>query len=255
MKIVVLGSPDNFHINSSAFSLLINDRVLLDAGPGADGITTDMIPKINNVVLTHSHLDHTSMLCFLVDIRCSLGGGVHVHCLQETADAIRNGLLNDKIWPNMENIIIKNQRMIDFNIIKEKYVEMDIDGCRITPLPVIHQVPTLGYCLHGEQHNLLYMTDFIDAEQNTWEWVRNIERLKCAIFEISFSDDMEEVAAISKHLTPGMLQQLLERESFYPKEMYYCHIKPQCASKIAEQVKVRFGDRLKPLKAGMQFDI
>ena len=255
MKIEVFSNPDNFRVNSSSSSLLLDDRVLLDAGPGADNITVPMVAKIENLILTHSHLDHTSMLCFLVDTRIDNGNGINIHCLKETADAVRRGLLNNDIWPDMESVEVEGRPMINFNYIKECYVEMEIGGCRITPFPVIHQVPTLGYCLHGDRGNFIYMTDFWDVNVQVWKWLNGIERLEHAVFEISFPDGMERIAEISGHLTPGLLQQRLEKLSSHPPQMYYCHVKPQFADKINEQVKSRFGEKIKALKSGMVFNI
>ena len=103
------------------------------AGPGADNIPVPMVAKIENLILTHSHLDHTSMLCFLADARINNGNGINIHCLKETADVIRRGLLNNDIWPDMESVQVDGRPLINFNYIKECYVEMKIDGCRITP--------------------------------------------------------------------------------------------------------------------------
>ena len=87
------------------------------------------------------------------------------------------------------------------------------------------------------------------------EWINSIERLGHAVFEVSFPDGMERIARLSGHLTPCLLQQRLEKIFSHPPQIYYCHVKPQFADKIADQMKSRLGEKIKALKSGMIFNI
>ena len=65
MKIEILSNPDNFRINSSSTSLLLDERVLLDAGPGADNIPVPMVAKIEKFNLNAQSLgSHFHALLF-----------------------------------------------------------------------------------------------------------------------------------------------------------------------------------------------
>lgn len=254
MKMKILGSSGSQFDGLHTTSLLIGDRLLLDAGTGTSTLGVEAIDRIENVLLTHCHLDHTATLCFIAD--CRIGGknghGLRVRCLQETADALREGMLNGKIWPDFEKIVIDGVPLMSFEIFKP-FEQLEIDGIRITPLPVEHQVPTSGFCLEGDKGNFLVLIDMDGMPDETLQFINKIPDLHAMTMEVSFPEGMETLAKAAGHLTPLMLGELLDK---MPGEVpvYYCHLKPRYHKEIVAQMHARFGDRAVLLEQGMEFE-
>jgi cAMP phosphodiesterase len=251
MRFEILGSSGGALSKNHTTASLIDERILLDAGTGVFSLNERRLAKVTDIVLTHSHLDHTAMLMFVADYMVSGGGRVAVHCLKETADAIRDGFLNDRIWPDMENIRVNGERVIQFNIVKP-YKTFTAAGRKLTPLPVVHQVPTVAYCLHGKKENFVFVADLYDAESRFWKYLNDLPRFRRMTLEVSFPDGMEELATASYHLTPKMFKNLMSR---IPEKvgLYYCHVKPRYSREIRRQMRQVVGPRASPLKPGQVF--
>ncbi len=249
MKVEVLGAGGGVAPGCDSISLLLDGKVLLDAGTGAFRIPLDVAAGIADVVLTHSHMDHTVALCFLADNHAGLGT-MRVHCLEETANAVREGFFNDRIWPNMENIRVEGKPMVQFKRIEKMRRKMRVGKTALTPFPVDHPVPTLGYCLHGEKETLPVITDLWDASAETWKWLAKQKNIRRIVIETSFPDGLETVARASGHLTPAVLQQRVEEHLPADWEVLCCHIKPRSAKEVRRQIKNRLGKRVSILKQG-----
>ena len=254
MRLKILGNMGGSCRGQYSSSALINDSLLLDVGTGAQQLSLARMLKIDDVLLTHSHLDHMAMLFFLMD--CQIGRknrSLQVHCLKETAVALRRFFFNDHIWPDFENIKVDGVPIMEFNYLTP-YQRQTINGCDITPLPVQHTVPTVGYCLHGDGEDFVFISDILDADDDCWEYLNNLKRFRRMTIEISFPDEMEKVAKDSFHLTPKMLERLLKK---IPSgvEVFFCHAKPQVYGEVLQQVEARFVGRVKPLQRGMVFYI
>lgn len=251
MKIKILGASGGVAPGFDSTAILINDRVLLDAGTGAFQLPPQN--TVRDIVLSHSHLDHTAALCFLADNSGASDGTLRIHCQPETADALRDGIFNGRVWPDMEKIVINGKPFIRFYPIGKAFSPMTISGVKLSVFPVVHTVPTLGFCLHGERESLPIMTDLRAADAEVWKWLANKRRIRRIIIETSFPDEMEKIAIDSGHLTPAMLADFAARYLPQSWKLLCCHIKPRYDDKIQTQIRKHFGKRAEVLKAGRVF--
>lgn len=251
MKVHILGASGSIARGFDSTAILVNDRVLLDAGSGAFRLPAHN--PVRDVVISHSHLDHTMALPFLADNGGGAGGTIRIHALAETIDALRAGLFNGDIWPDMEKIVVNGNPFIKFCPIGKMFSPVTIGGARLSFFPVVHAVPTLGFCLHGEREDLPIMTDMREANAEVWEKLTKKRRIGRIAVETSFPDEMENVAIDSGHLTPAMLV-ALAREYFPPSwKLLCCHLKPGYDAQIRAQIRKHFGKRAAVLKAGQAF--
>ena len=254
MKITILGASGGVAPGYESTALLINDRVLLDAGTGALQMSLANMAAIKDIVLSHSHLDHTAALSFLADNRAAVAGTgtLRVHCQPATAKALRTGIFNDAIWPDMEKIVINGKPILKFCAIGKTLAPMRIGGVKLSPFPVVHTVPTLGFCLHGARETLPIMTDLRDVKPAVWKWLAQKRSVRRIIIETSFPDEMEDIAIASGHLTPAMLARKMAHLPPHWK-LVCCHIKPHHYAKVCAQIRAHFGNRAAVLKAGQIF--
>ena len=61
MKVRVLGCSGAIAKNCRTTSFLLDDNLLVDAGTGVGDLTLDEMRAIDDVLLTHSHLDHIGL--------------------------------------------------------------------------------------------------------------------------------------------------------------------------------------------------
>ena len=251
MKLRVLGHTAGACRGFPSTAALVDEDILLDAGTGASALYGAEMGRVSDLLLTHSHLDHVAMMCFVADYRQQ--EGLTAHCLPETAEAIRTGILNGAIWPRMDRIEVDGKPLISFNPI-EPFKTFEIRGRRFTPLPAEHTTPTVGFCLHGERENFVWFSDICGAEPRVWEWLKGLENFKRVVLEASFPEEDEELARTSGHLTPKTLEALLKN---MPSDLrVYCgHVKPREANVVAAQLRARFGDQATLLEAGQVFEI
>lgn len=251
MKLRVLGHTAGACRGFPSTAALVDDDILLDAGTGASALYGAEMARVSDLILTHSHLDHVAMMCFVADYRQS--EGLTAHCLPETAEAIRVGILNGAIWPRMQNIEVDGKPLISFRDIAP-FESFEVKGRRFTPLPAHHTTPTVGFCLHGEKENLVWFSDICGAEPRVWEWLNRLENFNRLVMEASFPEEDEKLAEMSGHLTPKSLETLLE--NLRPDLRVYCgHVKPREANVVAAQLRARFGERATLLEAGQVFEI
>lgn len=256
MELKILGADGTQCEGSSSTAALADGRVLIDAGTGAHGLSLPEIDRIGDALITHSHLDHTGMLCFIAESRIggANGHGLRVHSFPETADAIREGFLNGKIWPDFEAIKIDGTPLMSFSPFAA-FKTLEFGELRATPFPVEHaSLPTAGFCLTGGREDFVFISDIYDMPDESYAYLADLKNLHRLTVEISYPEGKEDLAEVSGHLTPKLLERILAR---LPGglEVYYCHVKPRYRDAIAEQTEKRFGGRVRPLKSGMTFDI
>lgn len=251
MKLRVLGHTAGACRGFPSTAALVDDDILLDAGTGASALYGAEMARVSDLLLTHSHLDHVAMMCFVADYRQK--EGLTAHCLPETAEAVRSGILNGAIWPRMDQIKVEGRPLISFNDIAP-FQRFEIRGRFFTALPAHHTTPTVGFCLHGERENFVWFSDICGADPEVWEWMNNLENFNRVVMEASFPEEDDDLARVSGHLTPESLESLLK--NLRGDLRVYCgHVKPREANVVAAQLRSRFGDRATLLEAGQVFEI
>lgn len=67
MQVRVLGCSGAIARDCRTTSFLIDGRILIDAGTGVGDLTLDEMQAVDDVFLTHSHLDHIAALPLMLD--------------------------------------------------------------------------------------------------------------------------------------------------------------------------------------------
>lgn len=254
MKLEILGNSGSAGKGCYTSCAVINDCIALDAGTGLHTLPVERMLKIKDVIVTHPHMDHVALLCFLTDHHAVNGSALTIHSLPQTLNALSNFLFNGELWPRMHKITGKRHRMLVSFKPLIPYQATRIRDIRLTPLRVEHGIPTLGFCLHGERENFVYCVDMIDAPPRTWQYLKQLKRFRHMSMEVSFPNEMEALARVSNHLTPVMLKNLAEK---LPADVniLYNHNKMPYQALIRRQVRQSFGNRARPMKRGDIFHL
>ena len=215
----------------------------------------DAQSAIGDVLLSHAHIDHVADLCFLLDNTFGRRKEpLRVWCLDETAEALETHLFNDKIWPNLVAGSFSGTPVLEIRRISpgEPFRLPQAAGeVEVTPVPVHHTVPTVGFILGGPDGGLLFTADTGPTEA-IWEAGAEVSDLRCIITETSFPDELGEVARLSGHLTPALLQVELGK---MPPEVpvYLYHAKPAHLETLRKQVQSLGEPRVRWLEQGKTY--
>lgn len=257
MRVEVLGCSGGVCRGHDTTCLMINDNILLDAGTGASHLSAHQAMKIKDILVSHSHLDHVSSICFISDQDIeNRSEPTRVYCLPETSKALTSDLINGQLWPEIEKVVINGVNMVQFIPVKP-FERIEIGNCAFTPLLVEHAVPTVGYCLHGENYDMVFISDMIRTSDEVYEWIRKrAKRIKYFISEAAFPDRLKKIAEISRHMTPKMLLQECRK---LPQDkgikFYATHIKPLYYEDVIADLSKLKEPTIKVISAGDIFEL
>ena len=101
MKLRVLGCYGGNVPELGMTSFLVNDTVCLDAGFVSGALSLREQVKVKDVIISHSHLDHTCSLPFLIDNNFSAPGfNLRIYAIPEVIASMKNHLFNNHTWPD-----------------------------------------------------------------------------------------------------------------------------------------------------------
>jgi cAMP phosphodiesterase len=222
----------------SLTSFLINGCVSIDGGSLGFALHPDEMGAVRHIIVTHAHSDHTASLpIFIAEAYTSLEAPVIIYGTTEVVTALKDFVFNDHIWPNFENIMLQNGSgpTIEFQTIKPRE-SLSIAGLVITAIPVNHVVPTVGLIVQEDGAVVAFTSDTFTTDE-IWETARDIELLKAIFVDVSYPNELEQLASDSKHLTPKLLAGELEKLN-RDVEIYAVHIKPSNREVVIRQLKM-----------------
>jgi ribonuclease BN (tRNA processing enzyme) len=263
MKVRVLGCSGAIAKDCRTTSFLIDGDVLIDAGTGVGDLTLDEMQGIDQVFLTHSHLDHVAALPLMVDaVAARRSTPLQIYALAGTITALRAHIFNDVIWPDFSRIPTPEAPFVAFHEIKTGQA-LQLKGKLIEVLPAVHTVPAVGYAVTAGTGCWVFTGD---TEQNPAFWKRlNELNVAMLVIETAFSNREKDLAKLSLHLSPVVLANELDNidpAKKYP--IYITHTKPAETALIMAEIQ-KFDETavngpnvshdIRWLRAGQEFDL
>ncbi len=226
MKLKILGCSGGIGAGSYTTSMLLETDVLIDAGTGVGKLDIAELMQIDHIFITHAHLDHVASIPFLVDtVGHRRNKPITVYAIQETLDVLQQHLFNWKVWPDFNVIPTKNAPYMQFCPISVGTM-INLNGCKITPLPANHSIPAVGFQLNSGKKSLVFTGD-TTSNNDFWVVVNQIENLGYLIIESAFSNQDIELAIKSKHLCPSLLADELQKLTKPDIEIYITHLRQE----------------------------
>jgi ribonuclease BN (tRNA processing enzyme) len=253
MKIRVLGCFGSRVPGRFTSSLLVDDKFLLDAGTVSSALSQEEQLGLEDIVLTHAHMDHIVDLAFLADNIFGRPESMRIWGPEPVITAVQDHLFNGLIWPDFTKLPGKGEPTIRLNPLDESGVG-EINSYRLRWARTNHTVYTVGYCLQSESGSLFYSADTTTTD-NLWKMARECDDLKIAFVEASFPNRMEKLAKLSGHLTPALLKEELKKFGDRDIPIKVFHMKPQFLGELQQELAALDDDRLQVLDGGEIFTI
>ena len=222
MELRILGAHDLESKNTHPTCLLIDGRLVIDAGGLASSLTLFQQQEIRAVLLTHHHLDHTRDLPTLGFNVILWQGQVTIYALPQTFDIIVPCLLDGRIYVDLlkKPTLVLKGAMCSQNISPteekppfklceiEPYEKEIIAGYEVLPLPVNHSVPSVGYLVTSSAGgSLFYSGDTGPGLNDCWHHINP----KLIIIEATAPSRFTEELAMRGHLSPQSLKEELSQ--------------------------------------------
>lgn len=221
-------------------AFLLDHDILLDAGTGAGELSVAELAVIDHVFITHAHLDHVAVLPMLIDtVADRRRTPLTVYATEAVITIMRNHLFNWAIWPDFTELPTLQTPFMRFQTV-EIGVPVLIGGRTITPLPVEHTVPAVGYCIDSGVASLAFSGDTGPCNA-FWRTLNRIGNLRHLIIECAFSNREEALARASRHFCPSLLAKelpKLEKDC----EIHITHLKPGQVELTMEEIASDLGE-------------
>jgi cAMP phosphodiesterase len=220
-------------------TFIVNDHLAIDGGSIGFALAPEEMPAIRHVFVTHSHSDHTASLpIFIAEAFTGLDSPVHIYGLDQVINALREFVFNDQIWPDFEKIKLMNGSgpAIAYHLI-EPLKPLTIAGLDLMPVAVNHIVPTVGAIVQDDGAAVIFTSDTYTTDE-IWSRANDVDNLKAIFVDVSYPNELEGLAAASKHLTPQSLAVDLKKLNRQDVEVYAVHIKPTNRDQVIEQLSL-----------------
>ena len=236
--IKILGASGTKAPGYGTSAFLLNSKNVIDAGNLLRPLKEASI-DVENIWLTHSHLDHISDIAYILDNYFSeRTATLNIIGLPQTLKAIKENFLNNAIWPDFSKI-----PLVRTDAMAVKYMEIELgkvyglgNGEFIEAFETDHTVASCGYIYTKDASSVLITADTLDMT-NVFEIIESRKDINSVVFECSFPSSLEDLAISSKHLTPKLLFEAmdnLKRDNF---SFFINHIKPAYIEIIKNEIE------------------
>lgn len=235
MKIHVLGGHGGLAKGFAATSFLIDNTLLVDAGGVASTLSVDDQAKIDNILITHCHLDHIKDLAFLCDNCFGMKPDpFHVFTHETVKGIIKAHLLNDIVWPDFTLLPSSENPTIKLHEVMEKKPFL-VGDYSVTGVKVNHAHDAMGYFIEKAGKTILFTGDTGPTEE-IWKMAHQIKNLAAIFTEVSFPNRLQNVANLSDHHTADSLKAELKKMPDVP--VILTHLKPNYQEEIMQEISL-----------------
>jgi ribonuclease BN (tRNA processing enzyme) len=174
--------------------------------------------KIDNVFITHLHLDHTSDLGILVKANWLQGRQNTLNVIGPKGTKQMCDLFFSKVYPYLEDVIPLEVKDALPGIVQEN------EHYRLSCFPLTHGVSSLAYKIETKENMIVVCGDTYSPVKGLSDFSKNADLL---IHEVSFPDDYPYEK--KDHTKPASLGR--EAEEAGVKTLVVTHLYPVCEGK------------------------
>lgn len=240
MRLRVLGCHGGELQRLRTTSFLIDETLALDAGSLTGSLSLDELLRVDDIIVSHSHLDHVKDLPLLVDLLVGRRDKpLLVHASTACARTLHKSLFNNELWPDFTRIPTRKNPVLRIRPFRPSE-PFSVGRYQVLPIPVSHPVESCGFVISDGQRSLGMSGDTGPTEE-LWKAFNAARNLKAVLLETSFPNMLQGLADISGHLTPNTvrseLAKLHRRNSRAACEVLLYHLKPAFVSLVKRELR------------------
>jgi len=239
-------------------SFLVDGTVAVDAGAITRSLPIAEQSQVRHVFITHSHIDHTANLPFLIENTFGIEDDpLAIYSTRRILAVVRRHVFNNDTWPDFSRIpnrVYPRLRFVDIEA-ERPYVISGLPSgdLEVTAVPVNHIVPTVGLLLRQGGGSVLFTSDTGPTER-VWQVANAATDLRAVITECSFPNRLQSLADVSLHLTPQTLSAELAKLERPARVLIY-HFKPPYVDELRAQLAATALPRpIEELEQGREYD-
>lgn len=250
----VLGASGGIGGRRRTSTYLLGERALVEAGTGVADLELEDMARIDDVLVTHAHVDHVVSLPLLVDsVSDRRETPVTLHATKAVLQDLRAHLFNGRLWPDFSRIrLASGEPALRFSEV-EVGSPVVVGGASLTAIQANHGVPAIGFVIEGPRGRLVYSGDTA-GNPELWAAVEAGGDRCHTIIEVSFPDRFAQLAAISGHLCPARLAEQM-RDVHSPEVVHVTHMKPGHEAEIRHELEAHGLTGMAFLDRGQTFDL
>ena len=216
-------------------STVVNDTIAIDAGSLGMLWPIERQIQIEQIFLSHSHLDHIASLPLFLDNVYRLRPDCpSVYACEETLQCLREDVFNDRLWPDFVQLSEQESPFLELRTIQPE-VPVKLRGLTVTPVPLNHIVATMGFILQDANSSVAVVSD-TGPTQRIWEVLADTKNLRAVILDCSFPNSHRWLADKSGHLCPELFVEEIRRLPDSMPVIAY-HLKPCFFAEIEHELK------------------
>jgi ribonuclease BN (tRNA processing enzyme) len=254
MKIRILGCHGGVAPGYRTSCYMINNRFLIDAGSAASALAPKRQAEIEDIFITHPHIDHIKDICFLVENTFYASRAViNLRSTPEILKSIHQHMLNDILWPDFSKIYVDDKQtkaLIRFCPLEQNYLH---EGLRVRHIRVNHPGDAIGYILDDGHQQVLFSGD-TGPTDDLWRLASECKNLRAVFTEISFPNSMDRLARASGHFTIDQLLNDLKKLNNPKVPIYIAHFKPRFFEELMDEFHRLAPERMSLLHQEDEFD-
>lgn len=231
MKVKILGAHQGESNTIRFMSLLLDGRLVIDAGGLTGALSLEEQLGIDAALITHQHHDHIKDLPGFIHNRWQ-EKGLELYCTNHTRGVLEAHMFNDVTWPSMTHSITRHPLVFHS---AQPGVSFGLLDYEVLPIEVSHTVPTVGYYVTQGDSGVFYTADTRATGAAGWSHIRP----NLLLAETTMSSEYEEFAGRFGHMTPlslgNELRAFHDRQGYFPRTVCV-HINPHHEARIREEI-------------------
>lgn len=234
----VLGSSGSKSKNRGTTCFQINKDTLIDAGNIISTLGNDSV-YIENIFLTHAHCDHITDIPFLLDgFYEERKKPLKIFASKKTLDILKNNLFNEDLWPDFSKIKLyqKDSPSLEFVEIKDNE-KIKLNSHTIEPFESNHTDGAFGFKISREKSKSYVISGDTYINDRLSEMINNDENIAGLIIDCSFPNKLDNIAKLSKHLSPNSLKTQLDSIKNKDLPIYIYHMKHMYFDEIKNELE------------------
>ncbi len=250
MDIRILGAHNSESESTRLTSLLVDNRLVLDAGGLTSSLSLEAQQQLKAVLLTHQHYDHIRDVLALAMNFYLAGATINIYSALPAFEVTAAHLLDGEIYPNFMKFP-EEKPTINFTVV-EPHRAIRIGDYDVLAVPVNHSVPTVGYQVTSPEGEAVFFTgDTGPGLSDCWQQVSP----QLLVIECTASDRFAEFGRKSGHLTPVLLKEELiafrDIKGYLP-QVVTVHMSPGLEEEIRAEIAAVSEELNTPITPGYE---